>query len=218
VVNTLSAIAEKKKAGSARSDGSRTAAETNRIQLCTSRRLQETRVNFDELAISGRIFHVHVHRLFGMAADAECLVILFPVIIFLRVYMVSMQVFVVRGMTEVNPAFLIFACPVIFCSVTRTDFPEATAIVVQWRSIVGVLWQGGHEIFRVSPEIFIKRESSIDFSAALTIYLAVAFIRQLREAPPAYFQFTYGGVFSAELVNKINLEFAVRACGDHIPL
>ena len=83
---------------------------------------------------------MRVHWFLCMAADAECLVILSPVIIFLRVYMMSMQVFVVGGVTEINPAFLGFACPVIFRSVARTGFPKATAIVIEWRSIVGMQW------------------------------------------------------------------------------
>jgi hypothetical protein len=186
--------------------------------LRASRSSQETGVNLHKLAINRRIFQVRVHRFLGMAVDAECLVILLSVVIFLRVYVVSMQVFVIRGMTEINPAFLVLASPVIFRSVARTDFPKAAAIVVQWRSIVGMQWQGGHEIFRVSPEIFIKRKSSIDLSAALTIYLAVPFVRQPRKAPLAYFQFAYCGLFFAELVNKIDPEFAIRACGDHVSL
>jgi hypothetical protein len=85
---------------------------------------------------------VHMHRFLSMAANAECLVILFPVVEFSRVYMMSIEVFVVRGITEIHSALLVFASPTIFCSVARTGFPKATVIVVDWCSIVSVQRQG----------------------------------------------------------------------------
>ena len=87
----------------------------------------------------------------------------------------SMQVSVAAGVTEINPAFLVFACPVIFRLVTRTGFPKAATIVVEWRSIVGMPWQDGNEIFGVSRKIFIKRKSAIDL-LALPIVYSVPFI------------------------------------------
>jgi hypothetical protein len=135
----------------------------------------EIGVDFHERQIIRRIFQVRVHRFLCMAADAECFMILSPIIIFLCVYMVRVQVFVVGRMAQINPTFFVFTHPAMFRSVARTCFSKANSIVVERRSIVGMHWQDGNEIFGVSRKIFIKRKSAVDL-LAVPIICPVPFI------------------------------------------
>ena len=81
---------------------------------------------------------MRMHRFLRMAADAERLMISHPVVMFLRVDMVSVQVLVMGGVAKINPTFFVLACPAMFCSVARTGFAKTTIIVVERRCIVGM--------------------------------------------------------------------------------
>ena len=83
---------------------------------------------------------MHMHRLLCMAADAKRFMILSPVIMFLPAHMVSVKVFVVGRMTQINPTCFVLACPAMFRSVAGTRFPKADAILVERRRIVGMQW------------------------------------------------------------------------------
>ena len=79
-----------------------------------------------------------VHRFLRVTPDAECPVILFSIIIFLCIYMMSMQKFAVGRMTEIYPAAL--ASPAILSSIAMAEFSKAMTIFVDRRGIVGVQW------------------------------------------------------------------------------
>src|SRR6267142_212379 len=103
-----------------------------------------------------------MHRFLCVTADTKSFMILSPVIMFLRVHMVSVKVFVVGGVIEINPTFFVFARPAMFRSVAGTGFSKADAILVERRRIVGMKWQGSNVIFRVGCKVFIKREGSVN--------------------------------------------------------
>jgi len=137
---------------------------SDRLLLWASCRLQKAGVNFHEFLISRRFLQVLVHQFFCMATDTQRFVILSPVIIFLGVHMVRMQVFAVNGVTEINPTFFVLADPAISRSMARTDFAKTNAIMVQWRGIVRMRWQRSKKSVWFIAKIFIERKGSVYFS------------------------------------------------------
>ena len=132
---------------------------------------------------------MRMHRFLCMASDAERFMVLSPVVVFLPVHMVSVKVFVVRGLTQINPTFLVFAPPDIFRSVAPTGFTKPDAVVVDRRGIVGVQWQGCDLIFRVRSKVFFDRKGIIYLLVVPVMF--VSFVLQVSEAQHAYFKSAY---------------------------
>jgi hypothetical protein len=162
------------------------------------------------------MFQVIMHRFLCMTANAECFIVLSPVIMFLPVHMMSVKVFAVGGLSEINATFFIFARPAMFRSIARTGFPEATVIVVQWRSIVGMQWRSGNLIVRISCKILTELKVVTNLRPGLIVHPVVHFIRYPNKAVPTYFKFAYSRICFAEFINKIHLEFAIGSPGDYV--
>jgi len=86
--------------------------------------------------------------------------------------MMSMQIFAAGWMTEIYPA--IFASPAIFRSIPLTGFAKANAVSVEWRSVIGVQWQGPYLISEICGKIFFKSKSII--YAPIVSMIFVSFI------------------------------------------
>ena len=119
---------------------------------------------------------MRMHRLFSMAENAQRLMVFRPVIVLLSVYVMGVQVFLVGGVAQINPALSVFAPPTIFRSVARTGFSKADAVVVDWRRIVGMEWQSGNLILRISCKILTKQEVLINLVSGFIVQLFVHFI------------------------------------------
>src|ERR1700730_7691671 len=116
---------------------------------------------------------MRVHRFLCMAADAECPVILFTVVVLLGVYMMCMQVFTDGEVTKIDPALFVFAGPTMFRSVACTRFLKTIAIAVEWRSMLGMQWQSRYKIFRINSKKITQGKGRMKVRT-LTTGMAVA--------------------------------------------